>query len=165
MIKFKLDTRAIQRDLFAIGDQHVVVGVLNKSAPAKRPARPLRQMALMPGVVRNAVDRRKSKREVKLAEVAGWLEEQRGLFSEAMEKAGNKELSELVEAFALLAQQNDPVIIRRLENACRSIVRNPMIRREYGDNSDATAKDKGFDHWGINTGTLFKAIEAKYGRD
>lgn len=164
MIKFRLDTDAIQRDLFAINDQHVTVGVLNKTAPAKRPARPLRKIQLTPGVMRNAVDRRASKRIVKLVDVAGYLEEQRGLFSEAMDKAGNKQLAELVELFAQLAQTGDPIIQRRLENACRSIVRNPMLRREYGDNAESTAKAKGFDHWGINTGTLFKAIEAKYGR-
>lgn len=165
MIKFRLNTQAIQRDLFAINDQHVIVGVLNKSAPAKRPARPLRQMALIPGVVRNAVDRKKNPRAAKLAQVAGWLEESRGLFSEAMDKAGNKQLAELVELFAKLAEQGDPTLIRRLENAARSIVRNPMLRKEYGDNADSTAKEKGFNHWGLNTGTLFKAIEAKYGRN
>lgn len=164
MIKFNLNAGAIIRDLFAIEGQHVVVGVLKTGTIARRPARPLRQLQLTPGTVRNAVDRKASKRKVLLTQVAEWLEEDRGLFSKAMGKAGNKQLNELVEMFAQLAQGNDPVIQRRLENACRSIVRNPMLRREYGINSEATAKGKGFNHWGINTGTLFKAIEAKYGR-
>lgn len=165
-MKLKLNTMALERELLSIGDQFVRVGVLQKGKPSKRPARPLKRLQLTVGVQRNAVDRRRNPRAAKLEEVAAYLNQQRGLFDEALAKAGNKELNQIAQYFADLVLDPGAAAStkQRLENACRSIVRNPMLRKEYGENAESTAKAKGFNHWGVNTGTLFKAIEAKYGR-
>ena len=54
--------------------------------------------------------------------------------------------------------------IRRIENAIQAVVRNPILRGEYGSNSSAAKKAKGFDRLLIDTGQLFKAIISKVTR-
>lgn len=49
---------------------------------------------------------------------------------------------------------------KRCENLLQAIVRNPILRGDYGPNSPATAKTKGFDRHGFDTGQLFKSITA-----
>lgn len=50
---------------------------------------------------------------------------------------------------------------KRLENLMQAIVRNPILRGDYGHNSPVTVKIKGFDRVMIDTGTFFRAIKAK----
>ncbi len=50
---------------------------------------------------------------------------------------------------------------KRVENLLQAIVRNPLLREDYGHNSALTKKIKGFDRLGFDTGQLFKAIKAK----
>lgn len=50
---------------------------------------------------------------------------------------------------------------KRCENLLQAIVRNPMLRGDYGVNSELTKKIKGFDRYFIDTAQLFKAITAK----
>ncbi len=49
---------------------------------------------------------------------------------------------------------------RRCENLLQAIVRNPILRGDYGHNSVLTKKVKGFDRSMIDTAQLFKAIKA-----
>lgn len=49
---------------------------------------------------------------------------------------------------------------RRVENYLQAIVRNPILRGDYGRNSRIAAKNKGFNRLMIDTGQLFKAIKA-----
>lgn len=50
---------------------------------------------------------------------------------------------------------------KRAENLLQAIVRNPILRGDYGPNSSLTKKIKGFDRAMIDTAQLFKAIQAK----
>ncbi len=50
---------------------------------------------------------------------------------------------------------------KRVENLLQAIVRNPILRGDYGRNSPATAKSKGFNRFMVDTGQLFKNITAK----
>lgn len=50
---------------------------------------------------------------------------------------------------------------KRAENLLQAIVRNPILRRDYGPNSPLTQKIKGFDRFMIDTAQLFNAIRAK----
>lgn len=50
---------------------------------------------------------------------------------------------------------------RRCENFLQAIVRNPILRGDYGSNSPAAAKNKGFNRLLIDTAQLFKAIKAR----
>lgn len=49
---------------------------------------------------------------------------------------------------------------KRAENLLQAIVRNPILRGDYGGNSELTKKIKGFDRGMIDTAQLFKAIKA-----
>lgn len=46
-------------------------------------------------------------------------------------------------------------------NAAQAVVRNPILRGDYGENSKEWAKKKGFNRLFINTATMFKAIIAR----
>ncbi len=50
---------------------------------------------------------------------------------------------------------------RRTENLLQAIVRNPILRGDYGSNSRATVKIKGFNRFMIDTSQLFQSIKAK----
>jgi hypothetical protein len=50
---------------------------------------------------------------------------------------------------------------KRAENLLQAIVRNPILRGDYGSNSKLTIKIKGFDRKMIDTAQLFKALKAK----
>lgn len=50
---------------------------------------------------------------------------------------------------------------RRAETLLQAIVRNPILRKEYGPNSPLTIKVKGFDRGMMDTGQLFRALKAK----
>lgn len=49
---------------------------------------------------------------------------------------------------------------KRLINSLQAVVRNPILRGDYGHNSKITQAIKGFDRLGIDTAQLFKAIRA-----
>ncbi len=50
---------------------------------------------------------------------------------------------------------------KRAENLLQAVVRNPILRGDYGSNSALTQKVKGFDRLGIDTAQLFKALRAR----
>ncbi len=50
---------------------------------------------------------------------------------------------------------------KRCENLLQAIVRNPILRGEYGSNSALTQKIKGFNRPMIDTAQLFKSLKAK----
>lgn len=50
---------------------------------------------------------------------------------------------------------------KRCENLLQAVVRNPILRGEYGPNSPLTVLIKGFDRGMIDTAQLFKAIRAR----
>ena len=49
---------------------------------------------------------------------------------------------------------------KRAENLLQAIVRNPILRGDYGGNSPVTQKIKGFDRGMIDTAQLFKSLKA-----
>lgn len=51
--------------------------------------------------------------------------------------------------------------VKRIENLLQAIVRNPILRQEYGKNTPQTADAKGFDRLLFDTGQMFKAIRAR----
>ncbi len=50
---------------------------------------------------------------------------------------------------------------KRAENLLQAVVRNPILRGDYGRNTKVTQIVKGFERLGIDTAQLFKAIRAK----
>ena len=50
---------------------------------------------------------------------------------------------------------------RRVENLLQAVVRNPILKQEYGSNSPFAADAKGFDRHLFHTGQMFKSIIAR----
>lgn len=50
---------------------------------------------------------------------------------------------------------------KRLMNLLQAIVRNPILRKDYGGNGPLAQKIKGFDRKMIDTAQLFKGIKAR----
>lgn len=70
------------------------------------------------------------------------------------------ELNRFVKAF-LMQATGGVRKLKRVENLLQAVVRNPILRLEYGSNKASTADNKGFDRLNFDTGQTFKAIKAK----
>lgn len=87
-----------------------------------------------------------------------WLREPFGDFA-ASAQSQSADLRNLLKRFFDLALgRSQP---KRLENALQALVRNPILRQEYGTNSRETAERKTFNRFLFDTGQFFKAIKAK----
>lgn len=53
---------------------------------------------------------------------------------------------------------------KRVVNLLQAVVRNPILKMEYGKNKSGTADSKGFDRHLFDTGQMFKAITARIKR-
>jgi hypothetical protein len=73
--------------------------------------------------------------------------------------AKNRDLLNMLKRFFDLCAGRSQA--KRLENALQAVVRNPITRGDYGRNSPAAAKIKGFNRLMIDTGQLFRAIRAR----
>lgn len=73
----------------------------------------------------------------------------------------NSDIMRFTRAFMQMITTNPNMPKRRLENLLQAIVRNPILKQEYGGNSSQTADNKGFDRKLIDTGQMFKAIIAR----
>lgn len=63
-------------------------------------------------------------------------------------------------AFFRMASGRSASMKRRVENLLQAIVRNPILRGEYGRQARSTTREKGFYRPMIDTGQLFKALKA-----
>lgn len=73
----------------------------------------------------------------------------------------NSDILKFTSEFLKLAMRRPGISIKRVENLLQAVVRNPILKQEYGSNSSATADVKGFDRALIDTAQMFKAIIAK----
>lgn len=75
--------------------------------------------------------------------------------------AGNKDVVEvigrMVADLGTLGKQKQQFL-----NAVQALIRNPIMRGDYGKNSKEWAKAKGFNRLLINTGAMFNAIKARF---
>lgn len=76
----------------------------------------------------------------------------------------NSDLLKFTDAFLKLVLKRPGISIKRVENLLQAVVRNPILKQEYGKNNSATADAKGFDRHLIDTGQVFKAIKARVKR-
>lgn len=163
-MKLKLNSKKFEMDLLAVNDESVTVQV--RDTQAKRANFKLGNTNLKGAstpVERNKINTKRSKKQTKLKDVARWLENSDrngGMFSDAWDEVNNKELIQIMELF--MVRDKSATDIKRLTNASRSIVRNRILRRDMGRNTTKRAKQKGFDRFGLSTGTLFNNIIGVY---
>lgn len=73
----------------------------------------------------------------------------------------NSEILQFTSYFLKFIFSKPGVNPRRLTNLLQAIVRNPILRKEYGPNSRVTIEIKGFDRHLFDTGEMFKNIKAR----
>ena len=83
------------------------------------------------------------------------------IFSDPKITENNKFARQVAEQFAVM--DKTPTDIKRLENACRAMIRNPIYQAQYqAVNDPKYIKKKGITPYGIATGTLFTNIKARF---
>lgn len=73
----------------------------------------------------------------------------------------NSDIIKFTNEFLKMVVQKPGVSMKRVENLLQAIVRNPILKQEYGHNKATTADAKGFDRHLINTAQMFKSIKAR----
>lgn len=76
-------------------------------------------------------------------------------------KKTDSDIIKFYNAFFKMASGRSNSMKKRVENLLQAIVRNPILRGEYGRQARATTKEKGFYRPMIDTAQLFKAIRAR----
>lgn len=96
-----------------------------------------------------------------ISELSQALRQRLGInfYTDPFKSTKNKDILAFTKAFFDLCAGRTQA--RRAENLLQAIVRNPILRGDYGRNSEVTAKIKGFNRLMIDTSQLFKAIIAK----
>lgn len=96
-----------------------------------------------------------------ISEVSEDLRKRTGInfYTRPFSSKQNKDILNFVKSFFDLCAGRTQA--RRAENFLQAIVRNPILRGDYGKNTDQTAKLKGFNRFMIDTAQLFRAITAK----
>lgn len=154
-VVIKLDRRFRDQARHAIERYLFDVGVL-ENTPHRAPAR---------GVPKNLYGgpaRRTSGRiEGTMAQVSQMV---RGrlhldLYRRPFKKPKDRDIIAFANSFLKLALQGGQE--KRALNLLQAIIRNPILRGDYGRNSSSTTKTKGFNRLLIDTGQLFRAIRAR----
>lgn len=80
-------------------------------------------------------------------------------------KDRSADILKFTDAFLKMAlAPRNKISPKRVENLLQAIVRNPILRQEYGTNSASTADLKGFNRLLFDTAQTFKALKAKVKR-
>lgn len=104
----------------------------------------------------------KTSKDKSLVEVAGILEKYYFKWLRAPFKlAQNEDVGRVVKEMSRQIFGKSSIDNKKLENAVQAVIRNPILRGDYGNNKQSVIKRKGFDKLGISTGQFFKAIKAK----
>lgn len=138
-----------------LGKYEVEVGIL-EDGPEKKWKREQKNLAGGPANKTAGTNKNVTLREV----FAKWNLRYQLLLA-PLRAAGNKDVEEVIGRMVA-----DLGTLGRLKqqflNAVQALIRNPITRGEYGRNSKAWAKAKGFNRLLINTGAMFKAIKARF---
>lgn len=93
-------------------------------------------------------------------QLADFLDYHYGFISKAAINPNNADLvlvmNELKKIF------DGKVNSKRIENAAIALVRNQILRRDFGSNAESTKNQKGFDMPLVRTGAMFSSIKAIY---
>lgn len=103
---------------------------------------------------------------LKLSELFIELQKNAGvnLLKDPFKNKKNKEILTFANDYLRFVFKSKKTSIKRLENLAQAIIRNPILRGDYGQNSALTQKIKGFNSLFIDTAQTFKSIRAKVKR-
>lgn len=107
--------------------------------------------------------------ELTIAEVAEEIRKEQNVeWLEGPFKNRSSDILKFTDGFLRMASGKATSMRKRVENLMQAIVRNPILRGDYGSNSAQARKWKTFDRYLMDTGQFFKGITAKVkirGRD
>jgi hypothetical protein len=161
-MQLKLDPRFKKKLQGRFGKYDFEVGVLDDGIH-KEPARGQRGQKGQDVISTYAGGpvRKKGKASSKtISEISAANRERLGFnyLSEPFKKKSDDIIKFTNEFFKLVFGKSEK---RRAENLLQAIVRNPILRGDYGGNSPLTQKIKGFNRGMIDTAQLFKALKAR----
>ncbi len=101
----------------------------------------------------------KTKVDGKISEIADKFREHLGInfWTAPFEKQNSDVIRFIDDFFKYCFGKSEQ---KRLTNSLQAVVRNPILRKDYGRNSKVTQAIKAFDRLGIDTAQMFKAITA-----
>lgn len=73
----------------------------------------------------------------------------------------SSDIMKFTREFLKLAFRYKGVNTRRVENLLQAVVRNPILKLEYGQNNQRQSRVKGFNRHLFDTAQMFKAIRAR----
>lgn len=165
-MQIRLDKRFKKKAQGLFGKYDFEVGVLNDAA-YKVPMRGERGQKGrdVQGVYAGGPVRKKSRKDsgLKISDVSKENRERLGVnyLLEPFEDRSTDIMKFSREFFKLVFGKSQA---KRCENMLQAIVRNPILRGEYGTQSELTKAIKGFSRPMIDTAQLFKALKAKVNR-
>lgn len=159
-LELRLDRRFQKKLKGEIGGHEFEVGIL-KNASHRRPVNGSRVTGLS-GVLRSMG--RPS--NVTIADISNFMRRKVNFYREPFRNRNSRDLIRFANSFVKFALANGGISAnrRRLENLLQAIVRNPILRGDYGSNTPGQVRRKGFNRFLIDTGQLFKAIKARVRR-
>ena len=164
MTQIRLDRRFTKRLSGAIERYSFEVGIL-KDGPHKAPRRGVRGKGGKNVLTTFAGGpaRKKSGRDsgLSIAQVSQEARERIGVnyLTEPFKNKANEDILRFTDRFfKVIRGSSQP---KRLENLLQAIVRNPILRGDYGGNSSITRRIKGFDRLLIDTAQVFRSIIAR----
>ncbi len=170
-----LDFTDLEEDVREFNSHHIRIGVLDINKTARKADRDKPLKSFQGKQASRIQAGKKGKSPLKLTKLAEYMDARYGVFSKAENHFQNQDVirvtNELVGLFN--AGSSSPEMIRRIESGARALIRNPIMRKDYGSNSPTTVKGgvgynghktegKGFDWAMVDTGTFFNSIKAQY---
>lgn len=153
----KIDSNGLAKNIARrIGNYEFEVGILkdqSKAIPNRK------STAKYAGLDVSAVKKRDKR--VSLAYVAGRMQKKFGWLTRPFKIKQNVDVGRVVKEIAKQVFSKNSTNNKKLENAVQAVVRNPILRGDYGKNSREAEAAKGFDKLGIDTGQFFKNIKAR----
>ena len=158
--------KQVNDSFIALEKESVTVGILDDSVAAAVPD--YKQTRNLPSDSGNMIvvrPKRGKRSKTTLKELAGYLDSTTGfsIFSDPEVRGNNRFARQVAEQFANL--NKSATDIKRLENACRAMIRNPIYERQYAAKYGlAYGKKKGNTPYGISTGRFFSNIKARFAK-
>lgn len=159
-INISLPDEFLKKEIEAFEAQRVRVGILSDSH-SRNPKSKKAGLSTLKG---SSFPRRKIKsanRKLKLSELAAFMDQRYGVFSKAMDNPNNAALARIQKEF-LKVLAGSKANENEIKNAAIALVRNPILRMDYGSNEASTALNKGFNMPMVDTGYFFTNITAVY---
>lgn len=156
-IDVNIDFSGLEAEVRAFEKTKIRVGVLDSSLRVKKAKR----KADLKNFHGSKASRAGKQTQLPMKKLAEYLDTRYGVFSSAAKNFNNHDLNKITQELVKYFTSSG-VNQRRLENAAIALVRNPIYRKDFGDNKASTQKSKGFDWPMVDTGRFFNSIEAEY---